>query len=170
MAFLAEAPGGNEIIDREPLVGASGRLFMHYFVNHFGYTRADCLLANTLHCNPPGNNYPVGALRKTAERNCHQYREALHDFNPDHFVLSMHPAVVLRTWSLLRVLQNDISKAWRLSSEGKRVIVLLGDKAKELVLPGIPGGISRWRGHHGPVRWADIKQRWEGERNGPHTA
>lgn len=161
LACLLEAAGENEIIDKEPLVGATGRLFTYRLITELGYTRSDVLLANTIRCNPPGNAYPVGALRKQAELRCRQYDKALDEYDPNYFVVTLHPAVLLRTWSLLRVIQADMMKSQRFAAKGHRVLVLLGEKATGLVLPGIDGGVTRWRGHNGPLDWSEVSKRWK---------
>lgn len=162
IAFLLEAAGDNEIIDREPLVGAAGHVFNKHFLFQLGYTRSDVLLANTLRCHPPENKYPTGPLRKQAERACRVWDGAagrsfqdrsLNDFKPDTFLITLHPSDVNRSWNLLRPVQKDVEKAFRLIEQGRRVVVLMGDKPMTLVKPDLIGGVTKWRGHWGPLDW-----------------
>lgn len=120
-------------------------------------------------CHPPDNMYPTGELRRNAERSCRIYDSragktmsdnGLNDFNPDTYLITMHPSAVNRTWSLLRVVQNDMAKAFRLAEQGRRVLVLMGDKAMNLVVPHIPS-VSKWRGHYGQLNWADFRGRYD---------
>lgn len=160
IAILLEAPGDNEIIDKQPLVGASGYVFNKNFLFKLGYTRADVLLANTLRCHPPGNIYPIGEARRHAEQNCRQYDSLLDTFAPTHYLVTIHPAAMLRTWSLMRVVQNDIAKAFRLSEAGRRILVLMGDKAMNLVAPQLDGGPLRWRSHWDRLDWKSFRSRY----------
>lgn len=171
IAFLGEAPGQNEIIEREPFVGGTGRLLMK-MLERQGLTRRDVLLANTLSCVGPGNKYPIGDMRKAAERHCRQYDDVagldLHhggllSFKPTHYMITLHPAVALRTWTLVRVIEADIAKAVRLSKK-YRLLVLLGEKATELVLPELDIGIMKIRGHHNPLDWPAFIERTQGSR------
>lgn len=163
VAFLAEAAGSTEIGDKQPLTGGTGRFFM-YLVERLGYTRADCLLANVLGCMPLSLKYPIGQLRKDAESYCRRY-DGLHgiglepggllSFNADCFIISIHPAAVLRSNQMTPLLQHDvagefggtIAKAFRLAAAGRRPLVLLGDKAKDLVAPEFAEGVTKWVGH-----------------------
>lgn len=176
LAFLAEALGENEMMERNPLVGATGRMFFHNLLHPCGLIRDDVILANVIRGRPPENNYPTGKDRKEAEKWCRQYdgfqrnqvgpdhveliEGGLDAFSPDYYMITCHPAFVSRTWSILRVVQQDIQKALRLSV-GKRLIVCLGDKAMSLVAPELEGGVLKWRAHHGPLDWKSVKRRFE---------
>lgn len=174
IAFLLEAAGDNEIIDKEPLVGAAGHVFNKNFVFKLGYTRADILIANTLRCHPPDNHYPTGLMRGSAEKFCRQWDNVggkgfdlpgLNVFKPDTFLVTIHPSAVNRTWSLLRVVQSDVAKAYRMMEAGRRVVVLMGEKAFHLIKPDISGSVMKWRGHYGPLDWKrEVQDRYETKR------
>lgn len=176
IAFMAEAAGDTEMMLRGPLVGASGRMFFHRLLEPHGLTRDDVILSNVLRCHPPENAYPTGYFRKEAERFCRQYDRqqrlplldqscvgladgGLDSFNPNLVLVTIHPAFVSRTWSTLRVAQADIAKGIRLMNRGHRVLILLGDKATDLILPDLDGGILKWRGHYQAIDWAKVKDR-----------
>ena len=176
VAFLAEAAGDDEIITRQPLTGGTGKIF-DKMVGTMGWNRSDVLLANTIHCHPPNNQYPTGDLRKDAERCCAKYHGkqglaleegGLWSFNPDYFLFTFHPAACLRTWPLVRLLHPpfsspycDFEKAKRLS-ENHRLLVIMGEKAKSFVFPGqYQGGIMKWRGHHSTLDWEAFKKQYE---------
>lgn len=181
IAFLAEALGETEMIERAPLVGATGRMFFHSLLEPCGLTRDDVILANVLKCHPVGpkgesNAYPIGEMRKGAEKACrswdgtHQIRRGnevelvdggLNSFNPNLAMLTVHPSFVSRTWSILRVAQADIQKAMRLVDRGYRVLVLLGSVAQGLVLPDLEGGTLKWRGHYQEINWPELTKKWE---------
>ena len=174
IAFLAEAAGETEMLERAPLVGSTGRMFFHQMLEPLGLTRADVILADVLRCHPPENAYPIGEMRKSAEKMCRQWDGkhrincensvdlslgGLDSFRPNHTLITVHPSFVNRTWSILRVAQEDIRKALRLS-EGKRLLVLLGDKPMSLVCPDLDGGVLKWRGHHQSLDWKKFKERF----------
>lgn len=174
VAFLLEAPGQEEFYEREPLVGASGKLFFKRFIEPLGYTRNNVILANVLGCRPHLNQYPTGQLRHDTERSCRQYdgvqgrkyggtmtleSGGLDGWDPTMFVCTYHPAFILRSWSLLRVLASDIEKAFRFAEQGERPLVLCGDKALSLVLPGVQVGPAKFRGTFGKLDWKKFKER-----------
>ncbi len=159
VAFLAERPDQNEILDRTPLAGSAGKAFLHHFVHRLGYTQGDINFSYILRCTDDLGKYAKGPERYGAERHCRCYDTGLDTFNPDHYVITLRPDTIYKTWSLLRVLQNDIEKAFRLAQQGARPIVLLGEVSKRLVLPGIEAGVSKWRGHHGDLDWNAFRVR-----------
>lgn len=158
LAFLARDPDQADIVEKLPFSGAAGRLLVHWFIERNGYTRADVLLANLLHCHVP-LGYPVFPLRQQAEKHCRQYWGALDKFDPNIIVLTYDPEFVIRNWSSMRVVSNDVAKAFRLAQDpAKRVLVIMGDVVKERLLPSIPAGISKWRGHWQPINWKEISK------------
>jgi len=175
LAFLAEAAGETEMMDRGPLLGATGRMFFHQLLHPVGLTREDVILANVLRCHPPENVMPIGQLRKDAEKMCRMYDKlhqikhddsvglvdgGLHSYSPDYFLITVHPSFVNRTWSILRVAQEDIKKSLRLA-EGRRLLVLLGDTPMKLVCSDLEGGVLKWRGHHGVLDWKKFQERFK---------
>lgn len=178
LAFLAEAAGETEMMERAPLVGSTGRMFFHQLLHPIGLKREDVILANVLRCHPPLNAYPIGQMRKDAEKQCRKWdgvhqrgRDSeyvtttaggLNAYNPNYFLLTVHPSFVNRTWSILRVAQADIEKALRLSQvEGRRLLVLLGDTPMKLVCSDLDGGVLKWRSHHGPLDWSKFQERFK---------
>ena len=178
LAFLAEAAGETEMIERGPLLGATGRMFFHQLLHPLGLTREDVILANVLRCHPPENVYPIGQLRKDAEKMCRQW-DGVHQmrcdetsvdlvlgglagYSPNYYLITVHPSFVNRTWSILRVAQEDIRKALRLAEvEGRRLLVLLGDTPFKLVCPDLDGGVLKWRAHHGSLDWKKFQERFK---------
>lgn len=175
IAFLAEAAGETEMMQREPLVGATGRMFFHQMLEPAGLRRDDVLLTNVIRCHPPENAYPIAQMRKDAEKMCRRWDNkhrisngnsvgledgGLCGYNPNYFLITVHPSFVNRTWSMLRVAKADIEKALRLIEvPGRRLLVLLGDKPMSLVCPDLDGGVLKWRGHHGELDWSKFQER-----------
>jgi len=113
-------------------------------------------------CRGEANEYPDGQTRKKAEQICRQYdwyhgdsrgnlaASGIADWDPNLFVITLHPAAVLRENAYFFLVRRDFEKAARFMEQGYRVCVLCGDKAAALVLPAIEGtgGVSYWRGHY----------------------
>lgn len=167
VAWLAEAVGDTEIADKQPLVGGTGRFFMH-IVERRGYTRADCLIANTLSCKPPENHYPTGRLRKDAEAYCRVFDGlqgiglepgGLASWPADCLVFSVHPAAVLRSQQMLPLLEAVVDKAFRLAEQGRKPLVLLGEIAKHLVAPEFCEGVTKWIGHVESLAPGELQRR-----------
>lgn len=55
--FIGEAPGKNEDLQGEPLVGAAGH-YLNELLGCAGLRREDVFIANVLKCRPPGNRDP----------------------------------------------------------------------------------------------------------------
>lgn len=130
-----------------PLVGRSGRFWLHALIEKAGFTRDDILICNTLRCHPPHDKYPTGKMRKEAERMCRQYDDKLREYNPDLFVITAHPAMLLRSSAMYRLVARDVEKTFALAAKGFRPVLLMGDKAMGTFAPWANGGVKRWRGH-----------------------
>ena len=171
VAFLLEAPGPDEIVAREPLIGRSGKFWLKALVNPLGYTREDCIISNVLRCFPENMEYPSFPYRQPAEKACRYYDDkhgvngklfpgGIKDFNPNIFLLTYHPAAILRTKAYLKIVRSDVKKAFNFYEEGWRPCLLMGAKAGALFLPFIEGngGLDNWHSHI-----------WEGEFKGKTT-
>lgn len=55
IALIGESPGADEVVRKEPFVGASGRL-LDYLLNRAGIMRAACYLGNVAQHRPPSND------------------------------------------------------------------------------------------------------------------
>ncbi len=58
LLFVGEGPGADEDAAGLPFVGRSGKLLDRLIAEEMGRTRADCYIANTVMCRPPGNRDP----------------------------------------------------------------------------------------------------------------
>lgn len=169
LAVLMESPSDSDITAREPLAGSLGSFFMHYLIEPLGWTRSDVAFCNTIRCRCSEGKYPQADLKLTTQRHCRSWdgvqnkdlaSGGLDAYEPNYFLVSFAPRDIVKTWSLLQVAQRDFGKAQRLA-EGRRLLVLLGDTAKQLVVPQLKdGGLSKWRGHHGPLNWPEVRKRW----------
>lgn len=155
IAWVLEAPGGDEILEGRPLWGRAGQRWLWQLVVRNGYKREDVLLCSVLRCRPRGNgdrkaqlnDFPTGKLREEAERNCRQYDERLKEFAPDTYVVTLHPKMLLTSAAMTRLVKKDVKLAFDLAERGRRVAVLMGDKAMHLVAPWLKNGVKGWRGH-----------------------
>lgn len=171
LALLLEGPGENEVLQRTPLSGRTGSFVFHSLLKPLGLTRDDVLISNTIRCRKEDNDYPEGTLRKRAEANCRQYDwyhgaadgtlapGGLADWDPQLFVITLHPAAIFNENAYFFLVRHDFEKAWRFASAGFRTCLLCGDKAASLVLPTVEGsgGVTYWRGHvfRGSLRTVD---------------
>ena len=166
IAVLLEAAGRDEAIEGRPLVGKAGQLWMWELVGKLGYKRANVLISNTLRCRPPDNKYPTGKMRVGAEIACRQYdrisacdgqrrQRGIADWNPNLFLITFHPAAILRTRALMRLVRRDMQKAFEFAAQGYRPCVLMGDKALSLIAPWTwgKGGVKAWRSHFWEGQW-----------------
>lgn len=155
IAIQLEAPGEQEALENTPLVGRAGKFHFKTLIEPLGYTREDCLISNTLRCRPPNNIYPKSKLRKEAELQCRRYDDDLKNFNPNLFVITLHPAALLRSSAVMRLVKRDVQKAFEFAEEGYRPLLLMGDKALSSRLPYIHS-VKNFRGHFGEFRFGLI--------------
>ena len=155
IALWLEAPGAGEVADTQgsmgygrPLVGPTGRFFDWQVLSKVGLKREHLLIGNTLRCRPPRNEYPTGKTRHAAEEFCRQYDQRIREFNPTILYLTYHPSVCFRSPQLVKFVRATMKKAKRTALlEGERPLVLMGDKAFQLWLSHLKGGLRRWQGH-----------------------
>lgn len=63
VAFVGEAPGGNEAAKGRPFIGVSGQL-LNVVLKHHGIQRSEVLLTNATLCRPPENATPPASAVK----------------------------------------------------------------------------------------------------------
>ncbi len=168
LAVFLEAPGADEVLLCEPMVGRAGHFWERALLRPLGLSRDDVIIANTLRCQPPKNLYLIGPVAKKAQQICRQYDyfhggsgaahgggeegemqpRGIADWDPNLFVVTYHPAAILRERAFYRLALADFEKAARYTERGWRVCVLCGDKAASVVWPLVAkGGVEAWRGH-----------------------
>jgi hypothetical protein len=153
VALLLETPSEADVLDHRPLSSRAGQTWLRKLVYIHGKSRSDLLVANTLRCCAPEGKYPIGKTRKDAEKNCRLYDESLVAFNPNLFLVTIHPGMLLRSTAMLRIVQGDLRKAFTFAERGYRPLVLMGDKAMHLVGPWLQGGVKQWRGTWWTGKW-----------------
>lgn len=156
LVMWLEAPGQEEILWNEPLMGKAGQMWLNNLVRPLGYEKHDVLIVNTLRCNPPGNHYPTAKTRVNAESHCRQYdlcagkdlsKPGIASWGADCFIITLHPAILLRTKAPFRLIQNHVAKAFEFAASGRRPVLAMGDKAMGVVAPHLDGGVKKWAGH-----------------------
>lgn len=119
---VAEAPGQEESIVGEPLVGGSGRRF-DALCRAAGVKRDELTLTNTINCRPPGNVYPTDAAARRYITASEAEAAVAHCFRAH-----LTPLLESRPWQRLD---------------------LLGDKALRVLANKT--GILNWRGYVVPI-------------------
>jgi uracil-DNA glycosylase family 4 len=146
LMFIGEAPGREEDLQGEPFVGAAGQL-LDRMLAAIQFKRGDVYIANILKCRPPENRDPqpdeietckpyllqqlkiiqpkiicaLGRISAQAllqtKNPLNQLRGKFHDFNGIKFLVTYHPAALLRyqsykklAWEDLKVLRKEHDK------------------------------------------------------------
>lgn len=127
---LAEAPGKEESIACQPLVGGSGRV-MNMLWAKAGIKRESLTILNTINCRPPNNLYPTdpAARRYISEQDA---KEAVRHCYREH----VRPVLLSRPWIRLDI---------------------IGAKALEL-LTGLKS-VMQWRGSPIEIDTEEIDKR-----------
>jgi DNA polymerase len=73
VAFIGEAPGGDEDRIGEPFVGKAGQLLTR-IINGSGFKREEVYIFNTLKCRPPGAAGSGSANRQPTQQECENCR------------------------------------------------------------------------------------------------
>lgn len=173
LMILCSAPTKGEILEQIPWHGPQGWIYTKFFLDEAGIPRNEVFISHVIRCRPPfkrvggsDDSYPKGADRRNAELTCrqfdnsHTYRgdlleSGIKEFAPDTFLVTFPPEKALEVTAYKRIIQEDIKKAWRLVGAGRRVCVLMGTPAFELVADGLEdeGGVKTWRGHYWSGMW-----------------
>lgn len=154
IAFVFDCVTKDDILEQEMLSGAQGYNWKKLLIEELGYNLSDVLVSSAIRCCPPSGiggkpDYPKGFLGRAAELNCRQYDQALIDFDPNVFVLTLHPRTVQTIGAHRVMIQRDVAKAFSFAKRGYRPCVLLGEGACQLYFPAMNnnGGLKNWRSH-----------------------
>ena len=154
IAFIMDIPTGDDIIEQYPFSGAQGFVWTKILIEDLGYKKEDVLITHAIRCKPENDKYgkpkyPSSFPQKQAELNCRQYDEALVKFDPNVFVITLHPRSIHTVGCHQVQIQRDVSKALSFANKGYRPAVLFGDGPAQLYFPYIKdnGGLKSWRGH-----------------------
>jgi uracil-DNA glycosylase family 4 len=144
--LIGEAPGREEDLQGEPFVGAAGKL-LDKMLAAINFSRKDVFIANILKCRPPENRDPrpdeietckpyllkqieliqpkiiltLGRISAQVlletKSSLGQLRGRFHDWNGIKFLVTYHPAALLRyqqykrpTWEDLKLLKKEYDK------------------------------------------------------------
>lgn len=135
-----------------PVAGKSGQFFWSKMMGPVGLRREHIFVQNVLRCKPPkigDSNYPTGETRKEAEACCRMW-DRHQQFKPDTAVITIHPAALVRDITPLPLAIEDCRKARDFAAQGRRVMLLVGDKAAHR-FAGTPGNITYWRGNYAEI-------------------
>lgn len=154
LAFVLDMPSGSDVKERRPWSGEEGEKWEKAFLTDLGHTREEVLFSHVIRCRQPNDRYgfplyPSDPLRRKAELNCRHYDTSLLSFDPNVFVITVHPRSIRLIGAYHRQIRQDIGKAFDLVAKGFRPAVLFGEAA-ELYYPYMKGGggIKNWRGHY----------------------
>lgn len=146
LVLIGEAPGREEDLQGEPFVGAAGKL-LDKMLAAIGFSREEVFIANILKCRPPENRDPqideieickphllqqikliqpkiICALGRISAQvllqtksPLGQLRGKIHDWNGIEFLVTYHPAALLRyqqykrpAWEDLKLLRKEYDK------------------------------------------------------------
>jgi uracil-DNA glycosylase len=145
-----------------PVVGQTGLALQFWIWPKVGIRREECFIDNTIRCLPPksksGIQYPTGDTKKAAEQHCRRY-DRIMAFRPDTLVFGLHPAGLLREITPLPLAIKDFEKVRDFTSQGRRVLALLGGKATS-AFARYGANVTRWRGHYQALA-ADWSERYK---------
>jgi DNA polymerase len=143
VAFVGEAPGGDEDRKGEPFVGRAGQLLTEIITKGMRLRREDVYICNVIKCRPPGNRNPepdevaacepflvrqlaliapevIVALGKFAAQTLlrsktpiTQLRGRWFDYHGIMLMPTFHPAYLLRNPGDKRLVWEDIQKVMR---------------------------------------------------------
>ena len=142
-----------------PAVGPTGLALQFWIWAKVGIRREEVFIDNTIRCLPPkgksGAAYPTGEDRKAAELHCRQY-DRIQSFRPDTVVFSLHPAGILREITPLPLAIKDFEKVRDFTSQGRRVLTLLGGKSTAAFMR-YGSNVTKWRSHYAALAadWCD---------------
>ncbi len=167
VAFLFDMPSGDDVLEQSPLAGAQGWVWQKTLITDLGYKKSDILLSHAIRCKQPNDafgkpKYPSNFIQKPAELNCRQYDGqhgcdnevlaggGLNEFDPNVFVITLHPRTIRNVGAHQIQIQRDVQKAFEFAKKGWRPAVLFGEGPAELYFPWMKnnGGMKNWRGHY----------------------
>lgn len=153
VAFLLEAAGADEEYYSRPLAGATGRMVFKTFVEPLGHLRSEVLVANTIRCHPPGNRYPTGSDKVAAESNCRRWDAILDLYSPDLIGTTYHPADLFDEKQRFTLVRQQIRRAFWWADRGRRPVLLMGVRARQVFMPHLKGDMKTWQGHWEEIVW-----------------
>lgn len=143
--FVGEAPGGDEVVEGRPFIGASGQLFMGVLQRN-GIARDEVRIANLCHHQPNGNKFEKLLKSEVLSEGVKSLYEWIETNKPTLIVpLGKWPLVFLTGK------QGGIKK-WRGS-----ILSYINDPSIKVIPTFHPAAVLRDRGYYPTFDW-DIKR------------
>ena len=150
-AMMLRHPGKNELIAGTPIAGWHLWRFEKMILDPLGIDIKSLLITNTIRCYPHDGKYPTGKEKIQAGKMCTQYAQGLEKFRPDTAMITYSPFDLFRDPNTEIFIYHAFKMAKKLAAEGKRVLVLGGNEAKEFYYPNLHGGMKRWQRSFWPI-------------------
>lgn len=141
-----ERPAAEEVERQEAAVGNTGGAF-NGWLRELGIARDQVLIANTLRCRHPRNEFPKEGLKADAVKACRHWDEKIAAYNPDVWGVTYHPASCFQVPQWKPYVLRALDKALSYRHTGRRPAVLMGNEAMAAFLPHLKGGVGRWKCH-----------------------
>src|SRR3990167_9441266 len=106
IAIVGEAPGGEEVVEGKPFIGASGRL-LDTWLRAAGIARAACLVTNVFGIHPPNNDLQLLFVKKPEARHIEGWRPRFF-MESRGFVRPDFEEELDRLWSELKLAQPNV--------------------------------------------------------------
>src|SRR5690606_32887139 len=107
LALISRFPYKDDLVNGQPLTSKQGRYFEREFLWSLGLKREDVVISNVLRCYPDKGAYPTGKVKEQAVWFCRRYDSALIEFNPNVWVVTIHPTALMQAPNLDKFLRND---------------------------------------------------------------
>lgn len=146
LAVVKALPTKDEIVDGRAFSGAAAWRWSKEVFEPLGLGLGDVLWSNLVRCW--STKFPQGSERDKALGCCRTHDRVLDTWRPTVALITQDFESVITTPAFLTLLQNDLGRAVRLSLQGERPVVLMGNDVMHHYAPWLkPGGAKRWRGH-----------------------
>ena len=147
-AIVRAMPAKDELVMLQPMAHAGGRAFERHYLLPLGIRAMDLLVTSVIRCVPNGREFPTGREKGLAVKGCRQYDGALWAYNPDIFVLTYSPTMLFKQPNLETFIKRALELVVKLSDDGHKVCLLLGDETKDAATPWLTGGMKKWSRHY----------------------
>ncbi len=154
IAYIFDTPGSDDVLDQHPFSGPQGYAWDKLLISGLGWKKEEVLLSHILRCKQTATKfgkpeYPTAWLQKQSELNCRRFDEQLIAFDPNVFVITVHPRDIRLIGCYQPQIVRDCEKAKEFAFKGYRPAVLFGQNVAKLYYPWADkmGGIKNCRGH-----------------------
>lgn len=132
-----------------PAQGGAGIALKYWIMQKVGIRFEDCYIDHIIRCCPPrgkSGNYPTGEVKKAVEAACRVY-DRIEFYRPDTILFGLNPSSLIKEITPLPLAVKDFEKLRDFTSQGRRVLMLLGGKATT-AFARFGANTTRWRGHY----------------------